>query len=66
MRSILPHLLPAKNIAGLLDLPEEWILSEASAGRLPHVDVSGQLMFDVDAVEESLVDRAREKKGAAK
>lgn len=59
MRTTLPKLLPSKNTAKLLGVPESWLIDEARAGRLPAVDANGVFLFEFDATEAALVQRAR-------
>ncbi len=39
-------------------MPVEWLSEEARAGRLPHVDARGRLLFNPHAVEKALAQRA--------
>jgi hypothetical protein len=41
-----------------------WLRTEAEAGRVPHLRAEKVLLFDVDAVERVLLERARQ--GGAK
>jgi len=50
---------PLHVTARLLGLPESWVRAEAVAGRLPHIRVGRRLMFDFEAVERTLLDRAQ-------
>ena len=59
------RLLTAGVMARRLRVRAAWLRSEAEAGRLPHVRAEDQYLFDPDAVERVLVERAqRDPKGA--
>lgn len=45
-------------LAKVLRIPADWLTQEARAGRLPHVNACGRLLFNPDAVERVLADRA--------
>jgi len=45
-------------LARALRLDPEWIRAEAQAGRLPHVDAKGRLLFNPEAVARILAERA--------
>jgi excisionase family DNA binding protein len=47
-------------LAARLRLPVRWIKSEAKAGRLPHLRVGRRLLFNLEAVSETLARRAAE------
>jgi hypothetical protein len=52
-------LLPLAPTARLLGVPATWLRGEAEAGRIPHLKAGGALLFDVDLVEQLLLERAR-------
>ncbi len=54
-----PKLLPAGPMARRLRVPVRWLKAEAEAGRLPHVQAERVLLFDPEAVEKVLAERAR-------
>jgi hypothetical protein len=54
-----PRLLPLNPTARSLRVPARWLRAEAEAGRIPHLKAGRVLLFDVDAVERVLLDRAR-------
>jgi hypothetical protein len=54
-----PALLPLGQTARLLQVPAAWLRAEAEAGRLPHLKAGKALLFDVDSVEQILIERAR-------
>lgn len=53
-----PTVLPLRFIARRLRVPAKWLRAEALAGRLPHLNADGQLLFNVEAVEAALTARA--------
>ena len=59
MRNTPVKLLTASAMARRLGVRTSWLRSEAEADRLPHVRAGDQYLFDPDAVEGVLVDRAR-------
>ncbi len=54
-----PRLLPANRTARLFRVPLAWLKQEAAAGRIPSLKADTALLFDPDAVEAVLVERAR-------
>jgi len=49
-----------------LRLPADWLVAEAQAGRLPHVNARGRYLFNPEAVTQVLAVRAtREGLGGA-
>ena len=50
------HPLPA--MARRLRVPARWLRREAEAGRLPHLRAGAQFLFNAEAVENMLADRA--------
>jgi hypothetical protein len=57
-------LLPLGPTARLLCVPVKWLRSEAEAGRVPCLIADKAILFDPDAVEAVLVERARSGQGA--
>jgi hypothetical protein len=55
-----PILLPLGPTARRLRVKSRWLKAEALAGRVPHLDADGTLLFDPDAVEAALLERARQ------
>jgi len=53
-------LLPANSLAALLGVDPRWLIAEAAAQRLPGVAAGRTYLFDPDAVEHRLIERARE------
>ncbi len=53
-------LMPLGPAARLLSVPSTWLRAEADAGRLPHLRAGSKYLFDVDAVERLLLERARQ------
>lgn len=53
------QLVGAYKLARVLRLDAEWLTAEAAAGRLPHVNARGRLLFNADAVAAMLVERAQ-------
>ena len=52
-------LLTAGAMARRLRIRAAWLRSEAEAGRIPHVRADDQYLFDPEAVERVLIERAR-------
>lgn len=55
-----PQLLPVGPMARRLRVPVKWLRDEADAGRLPHLKAGRAVLFDPDAVESVLCERAKE------
>jgi len=55
--------IPLHALSQRLGLPAAWIRAEARAGRIPHLRAGRRLMFNPDAVESILIDRARQQAG---
>ncbi len=55
-----PKLLPIGPMARRLRVSVRWLRHEAEAGRLPHVKADRTFLFDPDAVERVLLERAQE------
>lgn len=53
-------LLSLSGLARHLQLPSEWLRSEALAGRLPCLRAGRRLLFNADAVRRALLRRASE------
>jgi hypothetical protein len=56
-------LLTTRLMANRLQVSMKWLKAEATAGRLPHVRAGTVLLFDPQAVEELLLERARQGQG---
>ena len=54
-----PRLLSLANAAKSLGVKSSWLKQEAEAGRVPCLDVGDRLLFNVPAVENVLVERAK-------
>lgn len=52
-------LLPIGPMARRLRVPVRWLRAEAEAGRIPHVRAERVLLFDPEAVERVLLERAQ-------
>ena len=60
-------LLTAGAMARRLRVRAAWLRSEAEAGRIPHVRAEDEFLFDPDAVERVLLERAqRDPKGTGR
>ena len=53
------RLLTAGAMARRLRVRAAWLRSEAEAGRIPHIRAEDQYLFDPDAVDRVLVERAQ-------
>ena len=51
--------IPLHALSRRLGLPAAWIKAEAEAGRIPSLRAGRRLMFNPDAVERILIDRAK-------
>ena len=51
-------LLTLKGLGRRLGVPVRWLRAEAFAGRLPHIKAGSQLLFNLEAVERVLAERA--------
>ena len=63
--NIAPQLVNVHDLAERLNLPARWLRAEALAGRLPVLRVGRRLRFNVDAVEQALLERAAEERHGA-
>ena len=54
-----PRLLTTGPMARRLRVPVRWLKAEAEAERVPHLKADTVLLFEPDAVERVLVERAR-------
>ena len=59
-------LLQTGPMARRLRVPVRWLRSEAEAGRIPHIKAERVLLFDPEAVERVLLERAQSVTGGAK
>jgi excisionase family DNA binding protein len=57
--------LPLYRLAARLRLPAGWLRQEAMAGRLPCLRIGRRLLFNKEAVERALADRAASSREAA-
>jgi hypothetical protein len=51
-------LIPLAELARQLHVEPKWLASEAKAGRLPHLNAGGRLLFHRPTVERLLLRRA--------
>jgi len=49
-----------RGLAAELQLPREWLATEADAGRIPCLRIGRRRLFNVDAVRRALAERAAE------
>jgi hypothetical protein len=52
------NLLPLRLMARRLRVPAKWLRAEALAGRLPHLNADGQLLFHAATIASALLARA--------
>jgi hypothetical protein len=52
------NLLALPAMARYLKVTQAWLRREAQAGRIPALDANGRLLFNCEAVERVLADRA--------
>jgi len=60
-----PRLVDAEAAAGMLGVPKSWVLAEARANRIPHVQLGRYVRFDPVEVEAWWRARVRGPRGAA-
>ena len=60
MNSTESKLTPLPAMARSLHVTQRWLRAEAEAGRIPHLRAGARLLFDAEAVERLLLERARE------
>ncbi len=60
-----PKLVTVLGLAGHLKLPASWLKAQAQAGRIPSLRVGRRLLFNPDAVERVLLERARQDQEAS-
>jgi hypothetical protein len=51
-------ILPLRHMARRLGISQRWLRAEAEAGRVPHLDADGRLLFVPALVIEALAERA--------
>ena len=57
--------IPLQRLAQRLGLPAAWLKAEAEAGGIPSLRAGRRLLFNPEAVEHALIERANESgKGA--
>jgi hypothetical protein len=56
-------LLPVGPMARRLRVSVKWLRGEAAAGRIPHLQADRTVLFDPDAVERVLLERAQRMEG---
>lgn len=54
-----------RRTAARLGVPIAWLKSEAQADSVPHLKIGRRLMFNCEAVERALLERADQAKGIA-
>jgi len=59
-----PKLLLIGPTARRFRVSVKWLREEAEAGRVPHIRADRAFLFDPEAVERVLLERAQPKKGA--
>lgn len=59
------HLLPIGPMARRLRVPVKWLREQAEASRVPHLRAGSRLLFNAEAVERVLLDRAADIGGRA-
>lgn len=55
--------IPLHALSQRLGLPVAWLKAEAIAGRIPSLRISRRFMFNPNAVEQNLINRARASRG---
>jgi len=56
--------LSLQRAAARLGVPAAWLRSEARAGRVPHLRVGRRMLFNPDAVQHVLLERAAQQSKA--
>jgi hypothetical protein len=54
------RLLPLNLVARRLRVPVRWLRNEAESGRIPSLRAERQFLCDLEAVEDALLERARQ------
>lgn len=54
----LESFIPLRRAASRLGVPIAWLKQEAEAGRLPHLKIGRRFVFNLAAVEVTLLERA--------
>ena len=54
-----PQLLQANTMARRLHVTLRWLKDEADAGRLPHIKAGDRYLFNTEAVDLALLERAK-------
>jgi excisionase family DNA binding protein len=57
-------LLSLTRLARRLGVPSSWLRQEADAGRIPCLRAGKRLLFNAQAVEEALLEKAGKPEGA--
>lgn len=52
------YLCNLRGLASELQIPREWLATEADAGRIPCLRIGHRRLFNLDAVRRALADRA--------
>lgn len=52
------RLVALDSMARHLRVPARWLRAEAEAGRVPHLNADGRFLFNLEAVERVLLERA--------
>ena len=60
----LPTLLPLQIMARRVFVSAAWLRAEAVAGRIPHLRADKRFLFDPQAVERVLLERAQQTEGS--
>lgn len=53
-----PKFISLEELAAELGLPAAWLRAEADAGRIPSLRAGRRRMFNLESVEEVLIDRS--------
>jgi hypothetical protein len=53
-----PQLCRLSGLSTHLRLPARWLKAEAKAGRIPCLQVGARMLFNIEAVERALAERA--------
>lgn len=52
------ELLTLRSMAARLRVTAKWLRQEADGGRIPHLKAGGRILFNAEAVERLLAERA--------
>ena len=55
-----PQFVSITEVARRVGVPMTWLRDEAKAGRVPHLQTGRRLLFNVEVVEQALLERTQQ------